>query len=72
MIDIEEERLIVRLDYSLLSFKARKIDRLLEELHKKLHGNESTEDVKQIQTLWKNLKAKSVQIHRKLNRIVIR
>ena len=72
MIDIEEEKLIVRLDYSLLSFKARKIDRMLEDLQKKLHGNESVEDVKEIQTRWKDLKAKSIQIHRKLNRIVIR
>ena len=72
MIDMEEEKLLVRLDYSLLSFKARKIDLLIGELQKKLHGNDSAEDVKIIQTRFKELKAKSVQIHGKLNRIVIR
>jgi len=72
MIDIEEDRLLVRLDYALLSYKARKIDRMLEELHKQLHGNDSAEDVKLLQTRFKELKAKSVQIHGKLNRIVIR
>jgi len=72
MIDMEEDGLIVRLDYALLSFKARKIDRILEDLHKKLRSNDSAEDVKLIQLRWKDLKAKSIQIHRKLNRIVIR
>ena len=72
MIDLEEQRLIVRLDYSLLSFKARKIDLMIAELQKKLHGNDSAEDVKVIQTRFKELKAKSIQIHGKLNRIVIR
>ena len=72
MIDMEEEKLLVRLDYSLLSFKARKIDRMIADLQKKLHGNDSVEDVKLIQTRFKDLKAKSVQIHGKLNRIIIR
>ncbi|MCX6287894.1 MAG: DNA primase [Bacteroidetes bacterium] len=72
MIDMEEEKLLVRLDYSLLSFKARKIDLMIGELQKKLHGNDSAEDVKVIQMRFKDLKAKSVQIHGKLNRIVIR
>ena len=72
MIDMEEDRLIVRLDYALLSFKARKIDRLLEDLHKKLQSNDSVEDVIMVQTKFRDLKAKSIQIHKKLNRIVIR
>jgi len=72
MIDMEEDRLIVRLDYALLSFKARKIDLIIADLQKKLQGQESAEEVKQIQTRFKDLKAKSIQIHRKLNRIVIR
>ena len=37
MIDMEEEKLLVRLDYSLLSFKARKIDRMIADLQKKGH-----------------------------------
>ena len=72
MTDTEEGSLLVRLDYALLSFKARKIDLIIAELQKKLHGNDSAEDVKFIQARWKVLKAKSVEIHRKLNRIVIR
>ncbi len=72
MIDIEEDKLLVRLDYSLLSFKARKIDLIIADLQKKLHGNDSAEDVTIIQTRFRDLKAKSIQIHRKLNRIVIR
>ena len=71
-IDTEEEKLIVRLDYALLSFKARKIDRIINELQKQLHGNGFAEEVKRIQLQFKDLKAKSVQIHTKLNRIVIK
>jgi DNA primase len=71
-IDTEEEKLIVRLDYALLSFKARKIDKLINELQKKLHGAASAEDQKRVQSQFKDLKAKSMQIHGKLNRIVTR
>jgi len=72
LIDIEEESLIVRLDYALLSYKARKIDLMIAGLQKQLHQNDSVSDVKLIQTRFKELKAKSVEIHGKLNRIVIR
>jgi len=72
LIDIEEESLIVRLDYALLSFKARKIDLMIAGLQKQLHSNDSEADVKLIQTRFRELKAKSIEIHRKLNRIIIR
>jgi len=72
MIDIEEDGLIVRLDYALLSFKARKIDLMIAGLQKQLHQNDSVSDVKMIQTRFKELKSKSVEIHGKLNRIIIR
>jgi DNA primase len=70
--DTEEERLIVRLDYALLSFKARKIDRMIHELQKQLHDTGSVDEQKRVQSQFKDLKAKSMQIHGKLNRIVLR
>jgi DNA primase len=70
--DTEEQRLIVRLDYALLSFKARKIDRMIQELQKQLHEATSPGEQKNVQSRYKELKAKSMQIHRKLNRIVLR
>ena len=72
IVDMEEHKLLVRLDYALLSLKARKIDLMIAELQKQLHGDDSPEDFNQIQARHKELKKKSSEINGKLGRIVIR
>ena len=73
LVETEENRLKMHVEHALLAFKARKIDRLITELQKKLNNPSSPEEQTNILEALKNLKKQSVRVNNAgLGRIIIR
>jgi hypothetical protein len=73
LVETEENRLKMHVEHALLAFKARKIDRLITELQKKLNNPTSPEEQTTILEALKNLKKQSVRVNNAgLGRIIIR
>lgn len=71
-IDHESEQLDEVVTNTLLGFKARKIDRMIEEIQNELKNPQPEEDLIILLEKMKNLKEMSIAINEKLGRIVIR
>lgn len=73
LVETEENRLKMHVEHALLAFKARKIDKLITELQKKLTNPSSPEEQIAILEALKNLKKQSVRVNNAgLGRIITR
>jgi hypothetical protein len=70
VVETEEMRMRLHIDHTILSFKARKIKKMIEDLRKKLHAKNTPEDEKRLLEQWKALKKTSIDVHKKLGRII--
>lgn len=70
LVETEEMRLRLHIEHSLLSFKARKIKKMMEENRKCLHQKNSPEEEKELLKQWQRLKKTSTEVYKKLGRII--
>jgi len=71
LVETEEMRLRLHIEHSLLSFKARKINKMLEENdRKRLHQKNSPDEEKELLKQWQKLKKTSTEVYKKLGRII--
>jgi nitrate reductase NapAB chaperone NapD len=68
----ESEKLKDSVCSAVLAFKAKKIERMMEEIQKKLKNPVSNEDLTILMAQLVNLKSTSIEIHDQLGRIIIR
>jgi DNA primase len=70
LVNSEKEKLLFAVETTLLSFKARTIDRMISEILQEIKDSESEEDIMLFQFKHKNLKEISIKINQKLGRII--
>jgi len=71
LVETEEMRLRLHIEHSLLSFKARKIKKMLEDNdRKRLHQKNTPEQEKELLQQWQKLKKTSTDVYKKLGRII--
>jgi len=71
LVETEEMRLRLHIEHSLLSFKARKIKKMIEENdRKRLHKKNTPEEEKELLKQWQKLKRTSTDVYKKLGRII--
>ena len=68
----ESEKLKDSVCSAVLAFKAKKIERMMEEIQKKIKDTFSNDDLMILMTQLVKLKTTSIEIHDQLGRIVIR
>ena len=72
LITTEETRMLMHVTLSLHAFKARKLDKMMTEVQKKIEVATSPEDQFFLQKSFVELKKKSIHINREMGRIVPR
>ena len=72
LVETEEMRLLLHVEHALLSFKAKKISKALEVTRKKLQEKNSPEDEQILLGQWHKQKKTSIEINKKLGRIITR
>jgi len=70
LVETEEMRLRLHIEHSLLSFKARKIKKMMDENRKRLHQISSSEEEKELLRQMQKLKKTSIDVYKKLGRII--
>lgn len=70
LVNSEKEKLLFAVESTLLSFKEKTIDRMINEILQEIKVTASEEDIKLLQTRHKNYKEISIKINQKLGRII--
>ena len=70
LVETEEMRLRLHIEHSLLSFKARKIKKMMDENRKRLQQASSPEEEKELMKRLQKLKKTSTEVFKKLGRII--
>ncbi len=70
LVETEEMRLRLHIEHSLLSFKARKIKKMMDENRKQLQKTTSPEEEKELLKQLQKLKKTSTEVFKKLGRII--
>jgi hypothetical protein len=68
----ESEKLKDSVCSAVLAFKAKKIERMMEDIQKKMKNPDNNEDVMILMDQLRKLKTTSIEIHDQLGRIIIR
>ena len=71
LVETEEMRLLLHVEHALLAFKAKKIAASMEMIRKKLKDKSLEEEEQLLLGKWHQLKKTSIEINRKLGRIII-
>jgi DNA primase len=72
LVETEEMRLRLHVEHALLSYKAKKIAKAMEMIRKNLHEKVTAEDEQLLLVKWHQLKKTSIEINKKLGRIITR
>ncbi len=72
LVETEEMRLLLHVEHALLAFKAKKIAASMEMIRKKLKDKSPEEEEQLLLGKWNQLKKTSIEINRKLGRIITR
>ncbi|HOX78056.1 MAG TPA: DNA primase [Bacteroidales bacterium] len=70
LVNSEKEKLLFAVESTLLSFKEKTIDRMINEILQEIKVTASEEDIMLLQTRHKNYKEISIKINQKLGRII--
>ncbi|MDX9906255.1 MAG: DNA primase [Bacteroidales bacterium] len=70
LVNSEKEKLLFAVESTLLSFKEKTIDRMINEILQEIKVTSSEEDIMLLQTRHKNYKEISIKINQKLGRII--
>lgn len=70
LVETEEMRLLLHVEHALLAFKAKKIAASMEMIRKKLKDKSLEEEEQLLLGKWHQLKKTSIEINRKLGRII--